>query len=407
MRLKVLILGGDGFCGWPAALHLSDRGHAVCIADNLSRRRLDQALGTASLTPIRPIDERLKAWREASGKEISHAQIDLAQDYEALCDLLKTYRPDGIVHLAEQRSVPYSTATVEGMRYTLSNNLSVTNNLLVALVETGLDAHVVHMSSTGLYGYESLNYEIPEGYVSARLLLEDGVEQECEILHPANPLSVYALTKAQDQLALAHFAKMSRIRITDLVQGTVWGTQTEQTLRDERLCNRFDYDVTFGTVINRFALQAALGLPLTVYGEGRQTRAFIHVADSVRCIEIALNNPPARGERMKVFNQVAQTLGILELAQLVTKVLPSATIKLVDNPRIEPADNTLALTNYGLRRLGFAPKLVVDGLLEEIEQVAGPNAHRAALSTMDPQPASSQRRNADVVEKPLHVASRI
>ncbi len=377
--MKVFVLGGDGFCGWPIALHLSARGDDVTIVDNLSRRRLDRELAVGSLTPLAPLNERLTAWREVGGHEIQHANIDLARDYDGFVDLLRAERPDAVVHLAEQRSVPYSMGSTPRRRYTFENNLNATHNVLVALVDSGVDAHLVHMGSTGIYGYESIGYQLPEGYVEAEFQ-----SKKTEILHPANPLSIYHLTKAQDQLALAFFSKHEGLRTTDLVQGAVWGTQTDQTARDKRLINRFDYDDVYGTVLNRFILQAALGHPLTVYGRGEQTRAFIHISDVVRCVTIALDNPAVRGERMRVFNQIGESRRVIDLARLVANVWPGVTISNLDNPRQEPAANDLDLSNESLRALGLTPKLIADGVLAEIRDIAAPYAHRANRAKIDP-----------------------
>jgi UDP-sulfoquinovose synthase len=364
--MKIFVLGGDGFCGWPVALHLSDRGHDIVIVDDLSRRRIDRELGVSSLTPIRSMDQRRAAWRELTDKKIGFANIDVARSYDAFAELLAAERPDAIVHLAEQRSVPYSMRSATARRYTLDNNLGTTHNVLAALVECRLDAHLVHLSSVGIYGYNTVGYRIPDGYVGLAVHAENRSHEIRDALHPTNPCSVYHLSKAQDQLALAFYSQNDGVRITDLVQGTVWGSQTPQTSLDERLINRFDYDGVFGTVLNRFILQAALGHPLTIYGGGQQTRAFIHIRDVVRCIEIALDNPPARGERMKVFNQIAETKRIADLAGQVARCWPHVEMKAIDNPRNEPTENELELANTELRSLGFAPRLIEDAALEEM-----------------------------------------
>ncbi len=372
--MKVFVLGGDGFCGWPVALALSASGHDIWIVDNSCRRRIDQELGSASLTPIRSLVERLEAWREVSGRQIFFANIDIARDYDALRNLLHTERPGSIVHLAEQRSVPYSMSSITHRRFTIEGNLSATHNVLAALVECGLDSHLVHLSSIGVYGYETLGYRIPDGYVKFRMKTE-GCAQELEVLHPSNPVSIYHLTKAQDQLLLAFYNKNDGVRVTDLLQGTVWGTQTPETVLDERLVNRFDYDVVFGTVLNRFMLQATLGHPLTVYGSGRQTRAFIHITDAVRCIEIALANPPLPGEKMKVLNQVAETQRVVDLSRLVSRLM-GVEAAFVDNPRDEPPENELDVSNAALAAMGFAPTKLNDRLLFEIREVAQRYAFR-------------------------------
>ncbi|MFZ2030900.1 MAG: NAD-dependent epimerase/dehydratase family protein [Vitreimonas sp.] len=390
--MKTFVLGGDGFCGWPLALRLSDCGHDVTIVDNGSRRQIDAHLGTGSLTPIAQLQERVAAWRDISGRAINVAEIDLASGFRQFRSLLVEERPAALVHLAEQRAVPYSMGPASQRRYTFSNNLRATTNVLIALKDSGLDAHLVHIGSTGIYGYETLGYCVPEGYIRAHLHADGSPSKTLDILHPANPLSIYHLTKAQDQLALAFFAKHEGIRVTELVQGTVWGTQTAETARDERLINRFDYDATYGTVLNRFALQAALGYPLTVYGGGGQTRAFIHIGDVMRCVQIALDNPPTRGERMQVFNQIAETMRVRDIANLARQVWPGVTVDALDNPRDEPASNEFALSNEGFRSLGLTPRLIKEGLLAEIRDVAARYAHRADRSVIAPAGSARKRR---------------
>jgi UDP-sulfoquinovose synthase len=330
--VRVLVLGGDGFCGWPTSLYLSDRGHDVTIVDNLSRRKIDIELEVESLTPIRPIGERLRVWAEVSGKEIGYRNIDLANEYDKLVALLLEVRPDAIVHFAEQRAAPYSMRTEKTKRYTVDNNVRGTHNLLTALVSTGVDASLVHLGTMGVYGYGwSGTAPIPEGYLTVKVPTPDG-ELEREILHPANPGSVYHLTKTLDQLLFAFYAKNDGLRITDLHQGVVWGTQTDQTIRDERLINRFDYDGDYGTVLNRFLMQSAIGHPLTVHGTGGQTRAFIHIRDTVRCIEIALNNPPEPGDKVLVRNQITETHRVRDLAKLINE-MTGTEVAYLPNPR--------------------------------------------------------------------------
>ncbi|MEZ0112248.1 UDP-sulfoquinovose synthase [Catenulispora sp. EB89] len=290
--MRILVLGGDGFCGWPTSLHLSDRGHDVTIVDNLSRRVIDLELEVESLTPIRPMGERLRAWKSVSGRDIGFVRLDLATEYERLAALLAELRPEAIVHFAEQRAAPYSMRSPQAKCYTVDNNVRATHNLLSALVTTGVDAAVVHLGTMGVYGYGwSGSAPIPEGYLTVKVPTPTG-DIPREILHPANPGSVYHLTKTLDQLMFGFYAKNDRLRITDLHQGIVWGTQTPQTVLDHRLVNRFDYDGDYGTVLNRFLMQAAIGHPLTVHGSGGQTRAFIHIRDTVRCVELAIENPP-------------------------------------------------------------------------------------------------------------------
>jgi UDP-sulfoquinovose synthase len=367
--MRVLVLGGDGFCGWPTSLYLSDRGHDITIVDNLSRRKIDVELEVDSLTPIRPISERLSVWKEVSGREIDFVNLDLATEYDRLVDLLTDTQPDAIVHFAEQRAAPYSMRNEKTKRYTVDNNVRATHNLLTALVTSGTDASLVHLGTMGVYGYGwSGSAPIPEGYLTVKVPTPDG-EVEREILHPANPGSVYHLTKTLDQLLFSFYAANDRLQITDLHQGIVWGTQTDQTARDERLVNRFDYDGDYGTVLNRFLTQAAIGHPLTVHGTGGQTRAFIHIRDSVRCIEIALNNPPEAGSKVLVRNQVTETHRLLDLAKMIAD-MTGGEIAYLPNPRREAEENDLAVRNDQFLALGLQPTKLAEGLLEEITEIA-------------------------------------
>ena len=377
--MRVLVLGGDGFCGWPTSLYLSERGHDVTIVDNLSRRKIDIDLEVQSLTPIRPIGERIRVWQEVTGREIGFVNLDLAEEYDRLTALLLELRPEAIVHFAEQRAAPYSMRSPQAKRYTVDNNVRATHNLLTALVDTGIDAALAHLGTMGVYGYGwSGSAPIPEGYLTVKVPTPDG-ELEREILHPANPGSVYHMTKTLDQLLFAFYAKNDGLRITDLHQGIVWGTQTDQTGRDERLINRFDYDGDYGTVLNRFLMQAAIGHPLTVHGTGGQTRAFIHIRDTVRCIELAITNPPESGSRVQVLNQITETHQVLELAKLVGDTV-GVEIAYLPNPRREAEENDLVVRNDQFLALGLQPTTLSEGLLEECTQIAAKYKSRADLT---------------------------
>jgi UDP-sulfoquinovose synthase len=377
--VRVLVLGGDGFCGWPTSLYLSERGHDVTIVDNLSRRKIDIDLEVQSLTPIRPIGERIRVWQEVTGREIGFVNLDLAEEYDRLTALLLELRPEAIVHFAEQRAAPYSMRSPQAKRYTVDNNVRATHNLLTALVDTGIDAALAHLGTMGVYGYGwSGSAPIPEGYLTVKVPTPDG-ELEREILHPANPGSVYHMTKTLDQLLFAFYAKNDGLRITDLHQGIVWGTQTDQTSLDERLINRFDYDGDYGTVLNRFLMQAAIGHPLTVHGTGGQTRAFIHIRDTVRCIELAITNPPESGSRVQVLNQITETHQVLELAKLVGDTV-GVEIAYLPNPRREAEENDLVVRNDQFLALGLQPTTLSEGLLDECTQIAAKYKSRADLT---------------------------
>ncbi|MDO5703868.1 MAG: NAD-dependent epimerase/dehydratase family protein [Paracoccus sp. (in: a-proteobacteria)] len=376
--MKVIVLGGDGFCGWPTSLHLSARGHEVLIVDNLSRRKIDVELEAGSLTPIRPLGQRLAAWEQVSGKTIRFVNLDVAQDYDRLLALFRDEKPDAVIHFAEQRAAPYSMKSSWHKRYTVSNNLNATNNVLAAIVESRQDIHLLHLGTMGVYGYGTAGMRIPEGYLTVRVATEYG-DAEQEILYPANPGSIYHMTKTQDQLFFFYYNKNDKLRITDLHQGIVWGTETEETRRDERLVNRFDYDGDYGTVLNRFLMQAAVGHPLTVHGTGGQTRAFIHIQDTCRCIELALLNPPAKGDRVAILNQMTETHRVRDLAQMIADQT-GAEIALLANPRIEADENDLHVVNDQFLDLGLDPIRLADGLMAEVTDIARKYADRCDLS---------------------------
>jgi UDP-sulfoquinovose synthase len=379
--MKVLVLGGDGFCGWPTALHLSDLGDDVVIVDNLSRREIDIELEVESLTPIRPMGERLRVWKELTGKDIGFVNLDLAEEFDRFETLLRETQPDAIVHFGEQRAAPYSMRSTITKRYTVDNNVRGTHNVLAAIVASGRDIALVHLGTMGVYGYGwSGSAPIPEGYLTVKVPTPDG-EINREILHPANPGSVYHLTKTLDQLLFAFYAKNDFLRITDLHQGIVWGTQTPQTALDERLINRFDYDGDYGTVLNRFLMQAAIGHPLTVHGTGGQTRAFIHIRDTVRCIQIALENPPKASDPVKVFNQVTETYRVRELAELIA-AQTGVEVAYLPNPRNEAAENDLNVSRDQFLELGLNPTLLSDGLLEESRDIAEKYRDRADVTKL-------------------------
>lgn len=372
--MRIAVLGGDGFVGWPTVLHLSSKGHDVHIIDNLSRRWIDTELGVQSLTPMDSIQERCRIWKEVSGQVLHFHLLNLATEYERLRAWLAEYRPEAIIHFAEQRAAPYSMKTDRHKVYTVNNNVNATHNLLAALVETGIDAHLVHLGTMGVYGYSTVGAAIPEGYLDVRIDTPEG-ERELEILYPTRPGSVYHMTKSLDQILFQFYAQNDGLRITDLHQGIVWGTHTDQTRRHVQLINRFDYDGDYGTVLNRFLIQAAIDYPLTVHGTGGQTRAFIHIQDSVRCIELALSDAPKRGDRVKIFNQMTETHRVRDLARLVAG-LTGARVAYLPNPRKEADENELVVRNDQFLGLGLQPITLAEGLLAEVVDVARKYAHR-------------------------------
>jgi len=377
--MKIAVLGGDGFVGWPTSLHLSAAGHEVHILDNLSRRWIDTELGVQSLTPMDSIQERTRIWHMETGRRIRFHLIDLAKDYELLKGWLAEHRPDAIVHFAEQRAAPYSMKSDRHKNYTVDNNIAATHNLLNALVATDLDAHLVHLGTMGVYGYSTVGAAIPEGYLPVGIETMDGGTARQEILYPTRPGSIYHMTKSLDQILFQFYAQNDGLRITDLHQGIVWGTHTDETRRHVQLINRFDYDGDYGTVLNRFLIQAAIGYPLTVHGTGGQTRAFIHIRDSVRCVALALADAPKRGDRVRIFNQMTETHRVRDLAELIAG-LTGAEIAWLPNPRKEAAENDLVVKNDQFLALGLEPTTLAEGLLTEVVDVARKYAYRVDRS---------------------------
>ncbi len=400
--MKIVICGGDGFCGWPTALHLSSLGHEVVIVDNLSRRNIDIELGVESLTPIRNIQERLSAWKEVSGKYIHFEYIDVVRQFDRLYQLFLDFKPHAVMHFAEQCSAPYSMKNVDTRCFTVSHNTSATHNICVAIVASGIDIHLIHLGTMGVYGYTSPGLKIPEGYLKVHIPYAQDAENakntdsfEREILYPTKPGSVYHMTKTLDQLIFEFYNRNDKIRITDLHQGIVWGTQTKETVLDERLINRFDYDGDFGTVLNRFLMQAALGYPLTVYGTGGQTRGFINIQDTVNCLELSLLHPPLKGAKVTIRNQITETHRVRELANLVSK-LTNVPIQNVPNPRIEDAENDLNVQNRCFLDLGLSPVTLAEGLLTEIYEIAQKYKHRCDVKAIPCVSAWDKNREEEI-----------
>jgi len=363
--MKILLLGGDGYCGWPTALYLSDKGHDVTIVDNLIRRKWDEELGTPTLTPIRSIAERIDAWEEVSGTRLALEIGDL-QDWEFVSRIFTEHQPDAIVHYAEQRSAPYSMIDREHAVFTHQNNVIGNLNVLFAMKEHTPDAHLVKLGTMGEYG--TPNIDIEEGYID----IEHNGRKD-RLPYPKSPPSFYHLTKVHDSHNIHFACKIWKLRATDLNQGIVYGTITDQTERDERLVNRFDYEDVFGTVLNRFCVQAAVGHPLTVYGKGGQTRGFLDIRDTVRCIELACENPADPGE-FRVFNQFTEQFSIAELADLVNeacgKIGMEVKIDRVENPRVELEEHYFNAKHTALLDLGLEPHFLSESLLDSLVNIA-------------------------------------
>ena len=377
--MKVIIFGGDGFCGWPTALYLSNKGYEVIIVDNLSRRKIDVELEVESLTPIRPIGERLSTWEDLTGKKISFVNFDISEHYHRLISLIRDFQPDAVVHFAEQRAAPYSMKSSWHKRYTVNNNINATNNLLAAIVESGQDVHLVHLGTMGVYGYNTTGITIPEGYLKIKVKNSNHDYVDQEIIYPPNAGSIYHMTKTLDQCIFMYYNRNDGVRITDLHQGIVWGTQTNETALDERLINRFDYDGDYGTVLNRFLMQAALNYPLTVHGTGGQTRAFIHIKDTVECIRLAIETPPEPDGKVCIRNQLTEVHRVKDLAQLVSD-LTGVEIQSVENPRNEAMENDLLVSDSSFLKLGLNPTQLATGLLTEVYDIARKYANRCNLA---------------------------
>ena len=363
--MRVLVLGGDGYCGWPTSLHLSEAGHEVVIVDNFVRRTIDHELGAESLTPIADPKERVKAWREVSGQTIGLEYGDLL-DWEFVSELFERHRPDAVVHYAEQRAAPYSMIDRRHAVYTQHNNVIGNLNVLFAINEYVPDCHLVKLGTMGEYG--TPNIDIEEGYIE----IEHNGRKDT-LPYPKLPGSWYHLTKVHDSHNIHFACRIWGLRATDLNQGVVYGTVTEQTERDARLINRFDYEDVFGTALNRFCVQAAIGHPLTVYGKGGQTRGFLDIRDTVRCIELAVENPAERGE-FRVFNQFTEQFSVGQLAEMVVdaagKLGIEARIETLPNPRVEKEEHYYNAKHTGLLDLGLEPHYLGDSLLDSLLNIA-------------------------------------
>ncbi len=358
--MKIVIAGGDGFCGWATTLRLLKDGNEVLILDNLSRRKIDDDLGIKSLTKIYSMKSRLEVANKLFGP-VSFRKIDISNDYYPLTRYLSEFEPDAVIHFAEQRSAPYSMIGEKQRRLTIDNNISTTNNLLSCIVDINPKIHFLHLGTMGFYGYSDIYGKVPEGYLD---IIIQQTNKKDKIVYPPNPGSIYHLSKVLDHYLLQYYKKNWNIPITDLHQGIVWGAQSLETSKDDKLTNRFDYDGIYGTVLNRFISQALNNHPLTIYGTGKQTRAFIHIDDTAECLKIALKNPP-NSKKVRVFNQVSETQTLINLAKIVINIF-GGEIKFIPNPRNEKESNQLKVSNKGLKSLGFKPKLISNDLIEDL-----------------------------------------
>lgn len=359
--MRVLVIGGDGYCGWATALHLSNKGYEVGILDSLVRRFWDAQLGAETLTPIASIQQRIQRWYELTGKKIDLFIGDI-NDYSFLTQSLRCFQPGAIVHFGEQRSAPFSMIDREHAVLTQANNVIGNLNLLYAMKEDFPDAHLVKLGTMGEYG--TPNIDIEEGYIT----IEHNGRKDT-LPYPKQPGSFYHLSKVHDSHNIHFACKIWGLRATDLNQGIVYGVLTEETAMDELLINRLDYDGVFGTALNRFCIQAAIGHPLTVYGRGGQTRGLLDIRDTVRCIELAIANPAEAGQ-FRVFNQFTELFSIGDLASMVQKAGASLGLQVeinhLDNPRVELEEHYFNAKNTKLLDLGLQPHFLSDSLLDSL-----------------------------------------
>ncbi|KAL2897957.1 UDP-sulfoquinovose synthase chloroplastic [Bienertia sinuspersici] len=360
-RKRVMVIGGDGYCGWATALHLSNKNYEVAIVDNLVRRLYDHQLGLDSLTPIASIQNRIRRWQSLTGKKIQLHVGDIC-DFEFLAETFKSFEPDAVVHFGEQRSAPYSMIDRSRAVYTQHNNVIGTLNVLFAIKEFREECHLVKLGTMGEYG--TPNIDIEEGFIT---ITHNG--RTDTLPYPKQASSFYHLSKVHDSHNIAFTCKAWGIRATDLNQGVVYGLRTDETAMHEELCNRFDYDAVFGTALNRFCVQAAVGHPLTVYGKGGQTRGYLDIRDTVQCVELAIANPAKPGE-FRVFNQFTEQFSVRDLAAIVTKAGEKLGItvetKSVPNPRVEAEEHYYNAKHTKLIELGLQPHLLSDSLLDSV-----------------------------------------
>jgi UDP-sulfoquinovose synthase len=374
--MQILVLGGDGYLGWPTALHLSAAGHEVAVNDNFARRGYDEEMGVESLVPIATLDERITAWREVSGKDIKSYVGDLC-DPTFVHNMVGEFRPDTIVHFAEQRAAPYSMIDQPHAVYTQTNNVVGNLNVMYAIADTDIDIHLVKLGTMGEYG--TPNIDIEEGWIEI-----EHKGRKDRMLYPKRPGSFYHCSKVHDSTNIEFGCRIWGMRATDLNQGVVYGSDTEHTKLDPRLATRFDYDGVFGTVLNRMTIQAVLGHPLTVYGNGSQTRGLINIADTVECVRLASENPAERGE-FRVFNQMTESMSIKEIAETIAREYPGeATIEHVDNPRVELYDHHYNVTHTALEGLGLKPTLLSTTLIDQLFDVVERHRDRVDLQAVMP-----------------------
>ncbi len=377
--MRVLILGGDGYLGWPTALRFSARGHEVAVLDNFSRRRWHREQGSSSLTPIRELSDRIRAWREISGNEI-RSYVGAVEDGSFLDEVVAELRPEAVVHYGEQPSAPYSMMSRERAVETQHTNVIGTLNLLFSLRDHAPDCHLVKLGTMGEYG--TPNIDIEEGFIEI-----EHKGRTDTLPFPKLPGSLYHCSKVHDSTNLHFACRVWGLRATDLNQGVVYGIETEEAAADERLITRFDYDEIFGTVLNRFCVQAVIGHPLTVYGSGGQTRGFLNIRDTLRCVELAVENPAGRGE-FRVFNQFTEQFSVAQLAELVRASAQhlgySVEVEHCDNPRVELEEHYYNAAHTKLIDLGLEPTLLGEELVESMIHSIERHKERVIPGSIDP-----------------------
>jgi UDP-sulfoquinovose synthase len=377
--MRVLILGGDGYLGWPTALRFSARGHEVSVVDNFSRRRWVADTGSDSLTPILDLDTRIGAWREISGEEI-RSFVGAVEDGEFIDGVVAETKPEVVIHYGQQASAPYSMGSREQAVETQYGNVIGNLNLLFSIRDHVPECHLVKLGTMGEYGQP--NIDIEEGYIE----IEHKGRRDV-LPYPKLPASLYHCSKVHDSTNIHFACRTWGLRATDLNQGVVYGIQTDETASDERLITRFDYDELFGTVLNRFCLQAVIGHPLTVYGSGNQTRGFLNIRDTLNCVELAATNPAEAGE-FRVFNQFTEQFSVIELAELVKHAAEhlgyTVEIQHCDNPRVEKEEHYYNAIHTKLLDLGLEPTLLGEELVESIIHAIERYKGNAIESSIDP-----------------------
>ncbi|MGD0873393.1 MAG: NAD-dependent epimerase/dehydratase family protein [Acidimicrobiales bacterium] len=374
--MRILVLGGDGYLGWPTALHLSARNHDVGVVDNFARRLYDCEMGVDSLVPIRQLQRRVTTWKEVSGHTVQPFIGDLT-DEVFVEETIREFAPEAIVHFAEQRSAPYSMIDRKHAVYTQVNNVVGTLNLLYAIAEIDPSIHLVKLGTMGEYG--TPNIDIEEGFI------EITHKGRTDILpYPKQPGSFYHLSKVHDSHNIHFACRIWGLRSTDLNQGIVYGQETPETMLHRDLRTRFDYDGVFGTVLNRFAVQAAVGYPLTVYGKGGQTRGMLDIRDTLACVELACVNPPEPGE-YRVFNQFTESFSVIDLAEWTAKIAGGdVTIDNVPDPRVEKEEHYYNAVATQLPALGLKPHFLEDATIEVLIETAKQHKDRVEFDAIRP-----------------------